>query len=192
MPLKQTQARPFWAALVRAQPAGPGKQSSPPLQDLWALQSKKALAYWMSKSSGGYWWLEQRSAPDLTMFSNSPKGRYKENTVSLFLKGKQYDKNKEAAAMKIQIINEENILHEVVKHGNRGLKKFWSLHPCRYSKPNWMWSSATCLQLPCSKQEIGLDNRTVVFQPELSQKITYLDGRSQKADQRRPRRQETA
>lgn len=105
-----------------------------------------------------YWWLEQRSLPDLTMFSNSPKGRCKENTVSLFLKGQQYDKNKEAATMKIQIINKENILHQVVKHGNRGLTKLWSLHRCRHSKPNRMWSSATCLKWPCSKEETGLDN----------------------------------
>lgn len=51
MPLKQTQVCPLWAVLVRAQPAGPGKQFSPFLQDLWALQNKKALTYW-KKSSG--------------------------------------------------------------------------------------------------------------------------------------------
>lgn len=50
--LKTNQVCAFLAALVRAQQAGPGKQSSPFLQDLWALRNKKALTYWR-KSSGG-------------------------------------------------------------------------------------------------------------------------------------------
>lgn len=56
------------------------------------------------------------------------KGKAQRRQSELILgRVQRYEKKKEAATMEIQIIDEENI-HEVVKHGNRGPVKLWSLH----------------------------------------------------------------
>ena len=34
-------------------------------------------------------------------------------------------------------------------------ERLYRLHPCRYSKDNWMWSWATCSRCPCLSRGVG-------------------------------------
>lgn len=85
---------PSWAALARAQPAGPEKLSLPFVQNSWALQNKTALTYW-SKSSGGCRWLEHRQSsyrPHCVF--QFPKGKVqRRQSEPIFGRAQRYDKN---------------------------------------------------------------------------------------------------
>lgn len=80
---------------------------------------------------GGWSTKHEGRERDHTMVSNS---QWNSAESELIHESMERYKKEGAAIMNVPTRDEKNILHEMVKHRNRGLKKRWNLHPWRYSK----------------------------------------------------------